>query len=97
MDSIKWYKDGNEFYRIVPNTPIERDRVVIFARPGVTLDRQKSGVSEWSGRSHQHSTNCLVKVCGWVDLNVFMPLSARLNFGRIGVSAEQQLPWKHPF
>ena len=45
MDSIKWYKDGNEFYRIVPNTPIERDRVVIFDRPGVRLDRQKSGVS----------------------------------------------------
>ena len=45
MDSIKWYKDGDEFYRIVPNTPIERDRVVIFDRPGVSLDRQKSGVS----------------------------------------------------
>ena len=45
MDSIKWYKDGAEFYRIVPNTPIERDRVVIFDRPGLNLDRQKSGVS----------------------------------------------------
>ena len=45
VDSIKWYKDGAEFYRIVPNTPIERDRVVIFDRPGLNLDRQKSGVS----------------------------------------------------
>lgn len=44
VDSIKWYKDGDEFYRIVPNTPIERDRVVIFDRPGVSLDRQKSGL-----------------------------------------------------
>jgi hypothetical protein len=45
VDSIKWYKDQREFYRIVPNTPIENDRVVIFDRPGVNLDRQKSGVS----------------------------------------------------
>ena len=50
MDSIKWYKDGAEFYRIVPNTPIERDRVVIFDRPGLNLDRQKSGVSEYRAR-----------------------------------------------
>ena len=45
VDSIKWYKDGQEFYRIVPNTPREQDRVVIFERSGVNLDRQKSGVS----------------------------------------------------
>ena len=47
VDSIKWYKDGNEFYRIVPNTPREVDRVVTFRAPGVRLDRQKSGVSEF--------------------------------------------------
>jgi hypothetical protein len=33
-----------EFYRIVPNTPIERDRVVTFPRPGIKLDKEKSGV-----------------------------------------------------
>ncbi len=56
VDSIKWYKDGGEFYRIVPSTPVaERDRVVIFSRPGVTLDRQKSGVSysDQSGRREE--------------------------------------------
>ena len=45
IDSIKWYKDNLEFYRIVPNTPIERDRVVTFARPGIKLEKEKSGVS----------------------------------------------------
>jgi hypothetical protein len=49
VDSIKWYKDSLEFYRIVPNTPIERDRVVTFARPGIKLDKEKSGVSELTG------------------------------------------------
>jgi|LakMenEpi03Aug12_release.lakeMendotaPanAssembly.Ray.scaffolds.fasta_scaffold1156645_1 hypothetical protein len=44
VDSIKWYKDNLEFYRIVPNTPIERDRVVTFPRPGIKLDKEKSGV-----------------------------------------------------
>ena len=44
VDSIKWYKDNLEFYRIVPNTPIERDRVVTFNRPGIKLDKEKSGV-----------------------------------------------------
>ena len=34
IDSIKWYKDNMEFYRIVPNTHIERDRVVTFATRG---------------------------------------------------------------
>ena len=55
MDSIKWYKDGHEFYRIRPNTPIERDRVVIFDRPGVSLDRQKSGVSSRTSRQSRSS------------------------------------------
>ncbi len=45
VDSIKWYKDNMEFYRIVPNTHIERDRVVTFQRPGIKLDKEKSGVS----------------------------------------------------
>ena len=45
VDSIKWYKDNMEFYRIVPNTHIERDRVVTFLRPGIKLDKEKSGVS----------------------------------------------------
>ena len=45
IDSIKWYKDNLEFYRIVPNTPIERDRVVTFSRPGIKLEKEKSGVS----------------------------------------------------
>ena len=46
VDSIKWYKDNREFYRIVPHTPIEKDKVVIFNQSGVHLDLQTSGVSQ---------------------------------------------------
>jgi hypothetical protein len=44
VDSIKWYKDNNEFYRIIPNAPSVQDRVIHFRRPGIKLDIQKSGV-----------------------------------------------------
>ena len=43
IDSIKWYKDGDEFYRIVPL--VQNDPVVVFERPGINLDIQHSGVS----------------------------------------------------
>lgn len=33
--SVKWYKDGNEFYRYVP---MERPPVQVFQLPGVTVD-----------------------------------------------------------
>ena len=45
VDSIKWYKDNREFYRIVPHTSIEKDKVVTFNRKGINLDLQRSGVS----------------------------------------------------
>ncbi|XP_059096050.1 uncharacterized protein LOC131890669 [Tigriopus californicus] len=44
VDSIKWYKDNEEFYRILPNPHRERDKVVIFKKPGINLDRQNSGL-----------------------------------------------------
>lgn len=31
--SVKWYKDGNEFYRFVPQ---EKPPVLVFLHPGVT-------------------------------------------------------------
>lgn len=33
--SVKWYKDGNEFYRYVPQ---ERPPVLVFQLPGVTAN-----------------------------------------------------------
>ena len=34
--SVKWYKDGNEFYRFIPG---ERDqKVTVFSLPGVKVD-----------------------------------------------------------
>ena len=38
--SVKWYKDGNEFYRFIP---ADRDQqVTIFRLPGVTVDEMRS-------------------------------------------------------
>ena len=46
IDSIKWYKDGEEFYRNVFSTSNDRDRVKAYAINGTTsLDRQLSGVN----------------------------------------------------
>ena len=33
--SVKWYKDGNEFYRYLPG---EKPPVLTFSLPGVTVD-----------------------------------------------------------
>ena len=45
IDSIKWYKDGEEFYRNVFTTSNDRDRVKAYKINGTTsLDRQLSGV-----------------------------------------------------
>ena len=45
IDSIKWYKDNQEFYRIIFNHNIHEDKVDIFDRPGIRLNRDQSGVS----------------------------------------------------
>ena len=46
IDSIKWYKDGKEFYRNVFHTSNDRDRVKAYSINGTTsLDRQLSGVN----------------------------------------------------
>ena len=34
--SVKWYKDGHEFYRFIPGDPDEK--VTVFNRPGVFVD-----------------------------------------------------------
>ena len=45
LDSIKWYKDGEEFYRNVFHTANDRDKVKAYAINGTrSLDRQLSGV-----------------------------------------------------
>jgi len=45
VDSVKWYRDGQEFYRILLHTPRESERVRVFPRQGISVDRAKSGVS----------------------------------------------------
>ena len=47
IDSIKWYKDGKEFYRNVFSTSNDRDRVISYNISGTnSLDPQLSGVSD---------------------------------------------------
>ena len=33
--SIKWYRNGNEFYRYIPS---DKPRTTIFNRPGINVD-----------------------------------------------------------
>ena len=45
IDSIKWYKDNREFYRVIQNQNyLSGDRVSTFKRPGVKLNMQQSRV-----------------------------------------------------
>ena len=52
--SVKWYKDGNEFYRYIPG---ERDqKVTVFNMPGVRVDvsLKSLGVSYLRFMSHSN-------------------------------------------
>lgn len=45
IDSIKWYKDNQEFYRIIQNQNYNApERVSTFDRPGIKLNMQQSRV-----------------------------------------------------
>ena len=45
IDSIKWYRDNQEFYRIIQNQNFnEPERVSTFDRTGIKLDMQQSRV-----------------------------------------------------
>lgn len=40
--SVKWYKDGNEFYRYVPQ---DKPPVLVFPLPGVTANVRTTSLS----------------------------------------------------
>lgn len=47
IDSIKWYKDNREFYRVIQNQNyLSGDRVSTFKRPGVKLNMQQSRLTK---------------------------------------------------
>ena len=74
VDSIKWYKDNSEFYRIVPHTSIEKDKVVTFNRSGINLDLQRSGVSTKlyiPCVTHTLIPWTLVWILGFVEMIIF--------------------------
>ncbi|XP_071056296.1 cell adhesion molecule 3-like isoform X2 [Onthophagus taurus] len=56
--SVKWYKDGNEFYRYVPR---DSPPVQIFKLPGVTVDLHNSSESQVVLSSVQLSTTGLYR------------------------------------
>ncbi|XP_026689315.1 uncharacterized protein LOC113473962 [Diaphorina citri] len=43
--SVKWYKDGNEFYRYIPN---DLPQTQVYPLPGVHVDRRHSNSSHIS-------------------------------------------------
>ena len=43
--TLKWFKDGAEFYRSVPRASVRKNRRLIFPRPGVKVDFENSKVS----------------------------------------------------
>ena len=42
--TLKWFKDGAEFYRSVPRASVRRNRRLIFPMPGVKVDFENSKV-----------------------------------------------------
>eukprot|EP00093_Oithona_nana_P014108 14108.XXX_159006_152440_1 [CDS] Oithona nana genome sequencing. len=49
--TLKWFKDGAEFYRSVPRASVRRNRRLIFPMPGVKVDFENSKII--SGGEHQ--------------------------------------------
>ena len=52
--TLKWFKDGAEFYRSVPRASVRKNRRLIFPRPGVKVDFENSKVStfvRWANSS----------------------------------------------
>ena len=48
--TLKWFKDGKEFYRSVPRAQVRLNRRLVFPMPGVKVDFENSKVTEniWS-------------------------------------------------
>ena len=42
--TLKWFKDGAEFYRSVPRASVRKNRRLIFPMPGVRVDFENSKV-----------------------------------------------------
>lgn len=42
--TLKWFKDGAEFYRSVPRASVRKNRRLIFPMPGVKVDFENSKV-----------------------------------------------------
>ena len=58
IDSIKWYKDGGEFYRVHPRLE-GREDVRQFSVSGVVVDTNNTGLAHTGTDSWQHSVNIL--------------------------------------
>ena len=56
IDSIKWYKDGGEFYRVHPRLE-GREDVRQFSVSGVQVDTNNTGLTQSGQDSWQHSVN----------------------------------------
>ena len=53
--TLKWFKDGAEFYRSVPRASVRKNRRLIFPMPGVRVDFENSKVKWFSHKPSQIS------------------------------------------
>ena len=58
VDSIKWYKDGGEFYRVHPGLE-GREEVRQFSVSGVVVDTNNTGLTQTGSNTWQHSVNII--------------------------------------
>ena len=78
--TLKWFKDGAEFYRSVPRASVRKNRRLIFPRPGVKVDFENSKVSctksmRWIFTYFPKSKNSTLSCCFvcyfWPSLSFF--------------------------
>merc|ERR1712107_729858 len=51
--SVKWYKNGREFFRCVPANP---HPMTVYVRPGVEVDKKRSNEKRVTLKNLAHST-----------------------------------------
>ena len=59
IDSIKWYKDGGEFYRVHPRPGGREDTVRQFSVSGVLVDTNNTGLAQTGPDNWQDSVNII--------------------------------------
>ncbi len=79
--TLKWSKDGREFYRSVPRASVRKNRRLVFPLPGVNVDFENSKV-----RSRSSPRAGKILPAGTKSKNIFLAKnSSQLFFQQISV------------